>query len=277
MQPVFCFIDDARFELDNFANNAAPSFGRARFIYAQTFVQAQERLAGQTPLCFLLDIYGSDPQVSQPAILSMDALGQALGPREPLEALYQGLEQAGGEAGNLYLRRLYAQVERWQRAFLGAAAALGQGRAYGLHNLRQARGHYPWAAALGYSRKALYADAVAMCQAGAEGVLQKPQGRDDQAIAQATRQAAPGLAATAYAAVDQRLARLAGGLAARLAGRDHERGEMLAALAGASACLEGEGGRREAGGRLAELVPGAGLEPAEAALLTALAAWLRIG
>jgi hypothetical protein len=276
MQPIFCFIDDAQFELDNFAQNAAPAFGRADFVYAQTFEQARERLAGRTPLCFLLDIYGTDPLVASPRALELPELSQSLGPEEPLTALYDGLEQAGHEAGNLYLRRLYGRVERWQRAFLQAAAALGQGRAYGLHNLQDARRHYPLAACLGYSRKALYADAVAMGRAGAEGVLQKPQGEGDQAIALATRQAAPDLAATAYAAVDRRLACLAGQLAARLVGQAGQ-GQLLAALNAALACLEGAAGRRDAGRCLAELAPGAGLEPAEAALSAALAAWLRAG
>lgn len=277
MQPVFCFIDDARFELENFQQNAAPAFGRARFVYAQTFEQARQALAGQTPLLFLLDIYGSDPQVSEPAIPAASQLAQALGPGESLEALYADLAQAGDGAGNLYLRRLYSRVECWQRAFLGAVASLGQGRAYGLHNLQEARRHFPLAAALGYSRKALYADAVALSQAGAEGLLQKPQGADDQAIAQATRQAAPGLAATAYAAVDRRLARLVGGLAAHLAlpGGPPGAAALRQPLATALACLQGSEPRQGPGCALAELAPAAGLPPLDQALLLALASWLR--
>ena len=58
---------------------------------------------------------------------------------------------------------------------------------------------------MGYSRKALYADAAAASLAGMDGVLQKPQGTDDQAIAEATRRAAPELAEAAYRAVDRRL------------------------------------------------------------------------
>jgi hypothetical protein len=276
MKPLFCFIDDAQFELDNFERHAAPAFARARFIYARTFEEARQRLAGQAPLCFLLDLYGGDPDLENPRILELAELRQALGEDEPLEDLYGGLEQAGGAAGNLYLRRLYGRVERWQRVFLRAAAALGQGRAYGLHNLGEARRHYPLAAALAYSRKAQYADAVALCQAGAEGVLQKPQGGDDQAIAQATSQAAPALAVAAYAAVDQRLARLAGELAARLAGRPG-RENLARALAEALAGLEGRTGRAGAGRALADPAPAAGLAPRDQALLLALAAWLRAG
>ncbi|MFH1033123.1 MAG: hypothetical protein V1806_01330 [Pseudomonadota bacterium] len=277
MQPLFCFIDDAQFELDNFAQNAAPAFGRARFVYARTFLEARQLLAGRTPLCFLLDIYGGDPDLRNPRVLDLARLRSALGPEMPLETLYQGLDEAGDEAGNLYLRRLYGRVEGWQRAFLEAAAALGQGRAYGLHNLHEARRHYPLAACLGYSRKALFADAVAMCRAGAEGVLQKPQGAYDQAIARATREAAPSLAATAYATVDQRLARLGGELAARLAGVG-QAPELVAGLAQALAALAGQGQRPPAGQALLNLAPqAAGLAPADLALWEGLGGWLRAG
>lgn len=276
MPPVFCFIDDAQFELDNFAQNAAPAFGRARFVYARTFDQAQELLADEYPLCFLLDIYGYDTRAGAPRIPGLDELARDLGPAADLASLYDGLERAGDEAGNLYLRRLHGQVERWQRAFLHAAECLGQGRTYGLHNLEQARGRYPHAAALGYSRKALYADAVALSLAGAEGLLQKPQGGDDQAIALATRQAAPELAQTAYAMVDRRLARLTGGLVARLALRGGQF-PLLESLASALASLEGLQARPEAAERLALATPQArGLRPPDMELLRALASWLAV-
>ncbi|MBI4800616.1 MAG: hypothetical protein HY794_18150 [Desulfarculus sp.] len=274
MPPVFCFIDDAQFELDNFAQNAAPAFERARFVYARTFDEARAGLAGEYPLCFLLDIYGAGPPVTAPRIPDPAELEQALGPAADLPSLYEGLEQAGPEAGNLYLRRLHGQVERWQRAFLQAAGGLGQGRAYGLHNLEQARLHYPHAAALGYSRKALYADAVAISLAGAEGLLQKPQGGDDQAIALATRQAAPGLAQAAYAAVNRRLSVQAAGLAARLSGPGGDPA-LAQALQGALASLHGQGERGPASQALHDLAGRtAGLGPGDRALLESLGLWL---
>lgn len=219
MKPLFVFIDDARFELDNFRDHAAPDFTRADFIYAQTFEQAMNLLNGRRPLCFLLDIYGSLPSDQAGEIMTLDDLSVSLGPSVELSTLYRNLDRtAGGEAGNLFLRRVYAQVERWQRAFLAACAQMGQGRGYGLANLQAARERHPQAAALGYSRKALYADAVALSRAGVDGLLQKPLGDDDEAIARATRDAAPELAAACYAAVDRRLALLGGALAARLCG-----------------------------------------------------------
>ena len=93
---------------------------------------------------------------------------------------------------------------------------MGQSAAFGLHSLAQVREHQPWAAALGYSRKALYADAAAMCLGGADGVLQKPQGADEAAIAKASHQAAPELAKAAFAAVDRRLAAWPGLVGLRL-------------------------------------------------------------
>lgn len=281
MKSAFVFIDDARFELDNFREHAAPAFARAEFIYAQTFAEAMEQLDGRRPLCFLLDIYGSlDPD--QPGeIMTQNDLGAALGPAPDLSRLYQDLDQAPvGEAGNLFLRRVYAQVERWQRSFLAACEKMGQGRAYGLANLQAAREQHPQAAALGYSRKALYADAVALSQAGVDGLLQKPQGGDDELIAKATRAAAPDLAAACYAAVDRRLALLGGTLAARLCGEG-------ASLILAEALEEGlrhlNGGlmgapnqeRADAYQALLELrLEDQGLAPAELALVLALREWL---
>lgn len=281
MKAVFVFIDDTRFELDNFRDHAAPAFTRAEFVYAASFDQALTALAGRRPLCFLLDIYGRDPGDEAQAVLpEIKTLEGLLGEAAPLAALYAGLDQAGdpGQAANLYLRRLYAQVERWQRAFGAAAASLGQGRNYGLSNLRQARQRFPQAAALGYSRKALYADAAAMVREGADGLLQKPQGGDDAEIAQNTRAAAPELAAAAYAAVDRRLAGRAALLSARLCRQGDHLG-LAEALDDAALALAGQGrAEREAAGqvlhdtRLEDL----GLPPAELALVLGLRQWLAL-
>ena len=206
MKPLFVFIDDAVFELDNFRQNASPALGRAEFIYAQTFDQARERLAGRPPACFLLDLYGTDPAVTRPEIPDRAELTARLAGVGGPADIYQGLDREA-DPGNAFLRRLYAKVEAWQSAFLAAAGSLGQGRGYGLHNLERARAEYPWAAAAAYSRKALYADAAALSLAGVDLVLQKPQGADESAVAQATRRAAPEMARALYRAVDQSLAR----------------------------------------------------------------------
>ena len=208
VKATFCFIDDAEFELANFRENAAFAFSRAEFVYAKTFEETVDSLKGRRPVCFLLDLYGADPQEDlsvKPEIPDPAWLADCLGPRAETDDLFQGLGQAGDEAGNLFLRRLYARVEKWQSVFQAAAGKLGQSRAYGLANLAAVRKEYPWAAAVGYSRKALYADAAAAGLAGMDGVLQKPQGVGDRAIAQATSRVAPDLAGAVYRAVDKRL------------------------------------------------------------------------
>lgn len=281
MKAVFVFIDDARFELDNFRDHAAPAFGRAEFIYAQTFGQAMEQLDGRRPLCFLLDIYGALEAGRAGEIMTRDDLGGNLGPSVDIASLYSDLERAPeGEAGNLFLRRVYAQVERWQRTFLAACEKMGQGRAYGLANLRAAREQHPQAAALGYSRKALYADAVALSRAGADGFLQKPFGGDDEAIARATRDAAPELATACYAVVDRRLALLGGALAARLCGEGASL-SLAEAIEGAVRHLHGGLGGEPAQERsevhqvLLDLrLEDLGLAPAELSLVLALREWL---
>lgn len=281
MKPAFVFIDDARFELDNFRDHAAPAFTRAEFTYAQTFEQAMVQLDGRRPLCFLLDIYGALGREQPAEIVSQDELKASLGPAEEIASLYHGLDQASpDEAGNLFLRRVYAQVERWQRTFLAACGQMGQGRAYGLANLQAAREHHTQAAALGYSRKALYADAVALSRAGVDGLLQKPLGGDDAAIARATRDAAPELAAACYAAVDRRLVLLGGALAARLCGEGASL-NLAEALEEAIRHLDhGLAGqpqqeRAEAHQALLDLrLEEMGLAPVDLALVLALREWL---
>jgi hypothetical protein len=238
VKPLFCFIDDTRFERENFRAHALEGFARVEFVIAESFAQAREMIGERLPLCFLLDIFGLDPQGGGDAadlrLPAPERLAAVLGEAASLEELYAGVEPTG-EGANAFLRRVYAQVERWQRAFLLAAGGVGQSRAYGLYNLARVREHYPWAACLGYSRKALYLDAAALVQAGADGLLQKPQGVGDEAIARATRQESPELARQAYATVERRLAQEAASLVARLC-RERDAGQaQTAALAEALA------------------------------------------
>ncbi len=272
MTPLFCFIDDAEFELRNFREHAAGAFAPARVVYASTFDQAVAAIGEGPVVGFLLDIYGADPEMDQPRLPDERELAGRVGSTGQVAALYQDLGQ-GPEAFNTFLRRLYGRVQVWQEAFGQAARGLGQGRAYGLYNLARAREHFPWAACLGYSRKALYADGAAMTAAGAEGVLQKPQGNDDAAIAEATRRQAPELAKALARAVDRRLAAALTPLAARwlaepaseTAGR-----QVLAELAALAGGGAGEGADWDLVERAAAR---AGLRAGEAAGLRALRAW----
>lgn len=216
MQPTFCFIDDADFELDNFQENLAPAFKGVEFVYARDFDRALNKLKDRRCLCFLLDIYGGAPGKEPGDLPSPESLAPGLGQGFEVDSLYQDLTGEGGERANQFLRRLYARVRAAQEAFTAAAGQLGQSAAFGLHCLAQVREQQPWATALGYSRKALYADAAAMALGGADGVLQKPQGGDEAAIAKASREAAPEMAKAAFAAVDRRLAAMTGLVGLRL-------------------------------------------------------------
>ena len=61
MQPTFCFIDDADFELDNFQKNVAPAFKGIEFIYARDFDRALHKLNGRR--CLVLFIWISTARV----------------------------------------------------------------------------------------------------------------------------------------------------------------------------------------------------------------------
>lgn len=282
-KPVFCFIDDAQFELDNFSANAAPAFEDVDFVYASTFEQAQSRLNDLLPVCFLLDIYGADPDLKEAGLPPAESFNQVLEHPASLSSLYGELDPKAPpspEEGNAFLRNLYARVEAWQESFGRACQSLGQGNAYGLANLALARAQYPWAAALGFSRKALYDDAVAMMAAGADGVLRKPQGEDESAIAKATKKAAPDLARTASKAVDRRLAGQAAALGLELYqdGRNLPLAEaILHCVRHLDPSLAGENGlsRAEAARLLADLrLEDAGLSQEQIGLLIALRRWL---
>lgn len=279
-RPLYCFIDDAEFELANFRDHAAAAFAPGEFIYAQSFEQARGLIADRPVLAFLLDIYGADPNAPDPQLPTGQDLAQALGPPFDLASLHQGLGD-DPDPHNAFLRRLYGQVELWQGAFLLAADALGQGRAYGLANLAAARREYPWAAALGYSRKALYADAQAMSLAGADGVLQKPQGVDEGAIASASEQGGPELARAMGRAVNRRLLAVAGPMAAGLqAGQGTA--ELVEAFDQAAGFLDpdeptvGRGASR-AGVMALKHEDMAGLSPVERSTVEALRTWLATG
>ncbi|MCF8031492.1 MAG: hypothetical protein K9K66_02150 [Desulfarculaceae bacterium] len=205
MQPTFCFIDDAEFELDNFASHIAPAFKGVEFIYARDFERAQRKLEGRRCLCFLLDIYGAEPGSEPGELPSPEELAGPLGQGFEVQSLYEGLEGEGWERANQFLRRVHARTSAAQDAFARAAGQIGQGPSFGLEALAAVRQHCPEATALGYSRKGTLADAAAMLRAGAHGVLLKPQGDGEEAIAQASQEKAPELARAAIQQVNHHL------------------------------------------------------------------------
>lgn len=275
MNLVYCFIDDTDFELDNFRAHAAWAFEPVQVVYAKSVDQAQEALRDQRPLCFLLDLYGTDPACADPAPPPREEMAGALPAPLDLEELYRGAAPGDSEAGNRFLRQLYGQVQGWQAAFLLACRSLGQGSGYGLGNLREVRRRWPWAAALSYSRKALYGEGAAFTLAGGDGVLQKPQGGDEQAIAQATRRQAPDLARTCHRAVRRRLLQVATPVFLSLQGRlGHDADQTLLAALALLGRTEAALSRDECAGVLYEIAPWAG---EQADLLEAVSLWLAQG
>ncbi len=206
-RPVFVFLDDAPFELDNFRYNIAPAAPDVEFVYDSTFDGARAQLGDKPVHLFLLDLFGSDPAVSAPRIPSLSELGDMVADLPTLDQVYAGLEVDNLDNINEYLRRLFAVVDGWRQVFQAVCDQVGQNRNYGLVNLARAEADYPLAAKVAYTRKSLFADAAACFDAGFDGLFMKPPGKDDADIAANSRNTAPGLVAAWSELVDKRLVR----------------------------------------------------------------------
>jgi DNA-binding NarL/FixJ family response regulator len=191
--PIICFIDDSDFEHDLVRSEIAPSFPEIRFIQTYTFDQMRRELRDQQPDLFLLDLWGQDPLVKEPFLTPKDELEKCLAGFNTLDQVYKGLETFPGDKANEYLKRLFIIVDSWRRLFEGVCDRIGQNRKYGLTNLRAARDHYPGVPAVFYTRKSLINDALALFQAGADGLFIKPTGNDDDETRRLTREYAPEL------------------------------------------------------------------------------------
>lgn len=280
-KPVLCFIDDADFELDNFRSHAAAAFARVDMVYAHDFDAAAAQMEDRRVVGFLLDLYGAEAGAAPGSLPAPKELEAHLADLEPLDRLYEGLTDGSGEDGNRFLRRVHAQVGRWQNVFGQACRSLGQSPDYGIANLARARRAYPWAACMAYSRKSTYADADLATKAGVDGSLQKPQGGDEKAIAKATGQTAPELARALYAAVDRRLGAMAASLGLRLCRHDGQY-DLVQALGEAAdaLCPDAPGAAPSAREGIALALEAVrledcGLTEAELGFLLTLRSWLR--
>ena len=193
MDLIICFIDDSKFEHDLMGDEIAPSAPHLTFIRAYTFEEAMERLGRRIPILFLLDLWGQDETVRNPSITPKNELEKRLAEFKSLDSVYEGLEDFKGDRNNEYLKRLFAIVAGWRNLFEDVCGRVGQNRKYGLGNLRQARKTFPGVPCVFYTRKSLISDAVAIFQAGADGLFIKPTGRDDSSTRLSTREYAPGL------------------------------------------------------------------------------------
>jgi DNA-binding NarL/FixJ family response regulator len=192
---IICFIDDSNFEHDLVRNEIAPSAPNVLFIQTYTFEQTKQELRDRYPSLFLLDLWGQDPEVKDPYLTPRAELEKRLAGFKTLDQVYDGLDTFPGDQTNEYLKRLFTIVDSWRHLFETACDRIGQNRKYGLKNLKDARTHYPGVPAVFYTRKSLISDAVAMFQAGADGLFIKPTGRDDSATRRLTSEYAPTLVA----------------------------------------------------------------------------------
>lgn len=192
---IICFIDDSDFEHDLVRHEIAPSAPDIHFLQAYTFEETRQKLVDQNPSLFLLDLWGQDPEVKEPYLTPKTEIEERLAGFKTLDQVYDGLGTFTGDQTNEYLKRLFTIVDSWRHLFETACDRIGQNRKYGLKNLKDARAYYPKVPAVFYTRKSLIVDAVAMFQAGADGLFIKPTGGDDDETIRLTREYAPTLIA----------------------------------------------------------------------------------
>ncbi|MBW1996754.1 MAG: response regulator [Deltaproteobacteria bacterium] len=210
MDFIICFIDDSDFEHELVRDEIAPRAEGMKFVQAYTFDEARRLLGKRIPVIFLLDLWGQDPEVSNPAIPPIGDLEKRVSRIKSLGEVYKDLDSFEGDRVNEYLRRLFSIVEAWRSIFRESADLAGQNRKYGLENLRRAREHYPGVPAVFYTRKSMIDDAVELFKAGADGLFIKPTGQDDRETRELTRESAPSLIGSLSRTIDLNFGKLQG-------------------------------------------------------------------
>ncbi len=193
MRFIICFIDDSDFEHDLVRTEIAARTPDFEFVQTYTFEEAREALGTRIPVLFLLDLWGQDPAVLEPSITGQQELEARIAGFKALDRVYDDIDPRRTNHINEYLKRLFTIVDEWRSLFEEVCDRAGQNRKYGLANLRDARTHYPGVPAVFYTRKSLINDAVAMFQAGANGLFIKPTGPNDEQTRAMTRANAPDL------------------------------------------------------------------------------------
>ena len=203
MESIICFIDDSDFEHNLVGEIIAPAAPDFTFIQAYTFDEAKKKLGPREPLLFLLDLWGQDQSVRRPAITPLVEMETKIAGFKTIESVYKGLEEFSHDPFNEYLKRLFSIVHSWRQLFEEVCEKIGQNRKYGLENLRLARLAYPSVPVLFYTRKSIISDAVALFQAGADGLFIKPSGRSDQETRVLTKANTPKLVGEILRILDQ--------------------------------------------------------------------------
>lgn len=212
-KPVYCFIDDSPFEIKLFRDVFEPLTPAIQFICAHTFGDCQKQLDQQNlyPSLFILDLYGREGKSADVTIPARDTLATQVDRIPDISSIFSDLESFSGDKDlqvNEFLKRLFAIVNIWRNIFSAHCTDLDQGRSYGLNNLKQVRDKYPFAAAVIYTRKGLFSDAVEIFHYECDGIFSKPMGSSDEEIYTETRSLAHNLMDTWHESVKRRLARV---------------------------------------------------------------------
>ena len=186
-RPVYCFIDDSPIEIRLFRDIFEPITPEIHFIYASTFRDCHRQLAQQNlyPSLFILDLYGREGKRTGVRMPTRDLIAAQLHSIPDIDGVFSGLDSFSGDKDlqvNEYLKRLFSIVNIWRNIFTEQCAYLDQGRSYGVNNLQQASELYPFASAVMYTRKGLFADAVDVMRYECDGIFIKPMGISDDDI-----------------------------------------------------------------------------------------------
>jgi len=197
-EPVYCFIDDSPFEIQLFKDVIEPVCTGVRFVYSDTFIDGKEQLeqSNLAPSLFILDLYGSQGIETDRNIPSLSQLQSAVETIPDLKDVFTGLEKLEHNHDsqiNEYLKRLFGVFNGWRNMFRDQCVSLDQGSKYGIGNLKRVRESYPSTAAVMYTRKGLFTDAIELFKHNCDGVFIKPNGPGDEGIYAATRSQADAL------------------------------------------------------------------------------------
>ncbi len=186
-KPVYCFIDDSPFELKLFKDVIEPHRPDIQFVYADTYLECERQLSdtGLYPTLFILDLYGREGLKESGGIPQKVLLEQQIKNIPGLNIAYDGLEKYDSDKdlqANEFLKRLFSILNEWRKLFSHQCANLDQGSQYGINNLLHVKRNYPNVAAVMYTRKGLFTDAVKLSLYNCDGIFIKPSGSNDDEI-----------------------------------------------------------------------------------------------
>ena len=190
-KPVYCFIDDSPFELELFKDVIETRYPDINFIYANTYDECHRQLEELSlyPSLFILDLYGREGLQTDVEIPQKEMLEGRIKNIPGLNTAYDGLDKYEGDKNlqaNEFLKRLFSILNEWRNIFSDQCANLDQGSQYGINNLLLVRKDYPNVAAVMYTRKGLFTDAVKLSRHNCDGIFIKPTGVADEDIYAAT-------------------------------------------------------------------------------------------